>query len=181
MSEDQEKNTDMMEEQSPAPEPEEDENRENDDKNEPSPSAGTAASLLKDDEEEEPEEPETPDGEEVLPETGEEDGVREKDPNRHIRRRGTGQDDLPELERADEGLSVRLTHGGDQELDELLFDREEREKEEEQEEIFSDTGFDEEAEKQKKEEFLEKEKLDKKKTRKAYSSVYTMRLENTGS
>ena len=92
------------------------------------------------------------------------DLLKEKDPDRHI------LSDEIELERADEGLAVRLSHGGEQELDELLKSPEEREQEyhDDEPEIIESEDFDEAAEKEKRERNLLKDRQQRQRDREFY-------------
>lgn len=95
------------------------------------------------------------------PELDENDPLLKKPSERKI---STGEE---HVERADRGLDVVFSHGGRQKLDELLKDIEER-GEEEQEELFLDTGFDEEAEREKQEKFLERDRIRRQQERDYY-------------
>ena len=93
--------------------------------------------------------------------------LHEGAPKLHVRKSGTGEDDLPGLDRADEGLPVRLDHEGSQELDELLFDIEERDRSEKEDYGF-ESQIDEEAEEQKKEKFRLKDEKRKRREKEYY-------------
>ena len=95
------------------------------------------------------------------PELDENDPLLKKPSERKI---STGEE---HVERADRGLDVVFSHGGRQKLDELLKDIEER-GEEEQEELFLDTGFDEEAEREKQEKILERDRIRRQQERDYY-------------
>lgn len=88
--------------------------------------------------------------------------LREQKPDEHIK---TGEESL---EHADEGLDIMLAHNGSQRTDELFKDIEERVEEVEPEEIFLDTGFDEDAEREKKEKALERDKIRRQRDREYY-------------
>ena len=105
-------------------------------------------------------------GEETEQESGEEEGSSEenkpaeKKDEKKVEKKSrikTGADDEMELQRTDEGLAMRFSHSGQQELDELLKSREEREAEKAASEEQPELLIDEDEVKSKQEEAEEKE------------------------